>query len=51
MYCDGLLFEGKDVVVIGGGNFGIEVVIDFVGIVNYVIVLEFVLELKVDEVL
>lgn len=51
LYCDGLLFIGKDVVVIGGGNFGIEVVIDLVGIVKYVIVFEFMLELKVDVVL
>lgn len=50
-YCDGFLFENKDVVVIGGGNFGVEVVIDFVGIVNYVILFEFVSELKVDNVL
>lgn len=51
LYCDGLLFKGKCVVVIGGGNFGVEVVIDLVGIVEYVMLLEFVLEMKVDQVL
>lgn len=51
LYCDGLLFKGKCVVVIGGGNFGVEVVIDLVGIVLYVILLEFDFSLCVDEVL
>ncbi|OLO28154.1 alkyl hydroperoxide reductase subunit F [Alkalihalophilus pseudofirmus] len=50
-HCDGPLFEGKDVAVIGGGNSGIEAAIDLAGIVNHVTVLEFMPELKADEVL
>lgn len=48
LYCDGLFFKGKDVVVIGGGNLGIEVVLDLVGIVKLVIVFEFMFMFKVD---
>ncbi|PAD34362.1 MULTISPECIES: alkyl hydroperoxide reductase subunit F [Terribacillus] len=50
-HCDGPLFEGKDVAVIGGGNSGIEAAIDLAGIVNHVTVLEFADTLKADEVL
>ncbi|RFA34313.1 alkyl hydroperoxide reductase subunit F [Virgibacillus dokdonensis] len=50
-HCDGPLFEGKDVAVIGGGNSGIEAAIDLAGIVKHVTVLEFAPELKADEVL
>ncbi|MBG9783297.1 alkyl hydroperoxide reductase subunit F [Shouchella lehensis] len=50
-HCDGPLFEGKDVAVIGGGNSGIEAAIDLAGIVNHVTVLEFAAELKADRVL
>ncbi|GAY75565.1 alkyl hydroperoxide reductase protein F [Sporolactobacillus inulinus] len=50
-HCDGPLFEGKDVAVIGGGNSGIEAAIDLAGIVKHVTVLEFMPELKADEVL
>ncbi|PAF23153.1 alkyl hydroperoxide reductase subunit F [Terribacillus saccharophilus] len=50
-HCDGPLFEGKDVAVIGGGNSGIEAAIDLAGIVNHVTVLEFADSLKADEVL
>lgn len=50
-HCDGPLFEGKDVAVIGGGNSGIEAAIDLAGIVNHVTVFEFMPELKADEVL
>jgi NADH-dependent peroxiredoxin subunit F len=50
-HCDGPLFEGKDVAVIGGGNSGIEAAIDLAGIVKHVTVLEFLPELKADEVL
>ncbi|OAT80068.1 alkyl hydroperoxide reductase subunit F [Bacillus sp. MKU004] len=50
-HCDGPLFEGKDVAVIGGGNSGVEAAIDLAGIVNHVTVLEFNSELKADDVL
>ena len=50
-HCDGPLFEGKDVAVIGGGNSGIEAAIDLAGIVKHVTVLEFNDTLKADEVL
>ncbi|ADU32477.1 alkyl hydroperoxide reductase subunit F [Evansella cellulosilytica] len=50
-HCDGPLFEGRDVAVIGGGNSGIEAAIDLAGIVKHVTVLEFMPELKADEVL
>jgi NADH-dependent peroxiredoxin subunit F len=50
-HCDGPLFKGKDVAVIGGGNSGIEAAIDLAGIVRHVTVLEFMPELKADSVL
>ena len=50
-HCDGPLFEGRDVAVIGGGNSGIEAAIDLAGIVKHVTVLEFMPELKADDVL
>lgn len=50
-HCDGPLFTGKDVAVIGGGNSGIEAAIDLAGIVRHVTVLEFAPELKADAVL
>ena len=50
-HCDGPLFAGKDVAVIGGGNSGIEAAIDLAGIVKHVTVLEFMPELKADQVL
>lgn len=50
-HCDGPLFSGKDVAVIGGGNSGIEAAIDLAGIVKHVTVLEFMPELKADSVL
>ncbi|MBS4175264.1 alkyl hydroperoxide reductase subunit F [Bacillus sp. FJAT-49736] len=50
-HCDGPLFAGKDVAVIGGGNSGIEAAIDLAGIVKHVTVLEFSAELKADSVL
>ncbi|HMT58695.1 MAG TPA: alkyl hydroperoxide reductase subunit F [Ottowia sp.] len=49
--CDGPLFKGKDVAVIGGGNSGIEAAIDLAGVVKHVTVLEFMPELKADAVL
>lgn len=50
-HCDGPLFKGKHVAVIGGGNSGIEAAIDLAGIVAHVTVLEFLPELKADQVL
>ncbi|QUW24000.1 alkyl hydroperoxide reductase subunit F [Sporosarcina sp. Marseille-Q4063] len=50
-HCDGPLFEGKDIAVVGGGNSGIEAAIDLAGIVKHVTVLEFASELKADSVL
>jgi NADH-dependent peroxiredoxin subunit F len=50
-HCDGPLFAGKHVAVIGGGNSGIEAAIDLAGIVKHVTVLEFMSELKADSVL
>lgn len=50
-HCDGPLFAGKDVAVIGGGNSGMEAAIDLAGIVKHVTVLEFMPELKADKVL
>ncbi len=50
-HCDGPLFKGKHVAVVGGGNSGIEAAIDLAGIVNHVTVLEFLPELKADAVL
>ncbi len=50
-HCDGPLFKGKRVAVIGGGNSGIEAAIDLAGVVAHVTVLEFASELKADAVL
>jgi alkyl hydroperoxide reductase subunit F len=50
-HCDGPLFKGKRVAVIGGGNSGIEAAIDLAGIVEHVTVLEFAAALRADEVL
>jgi NADH-dependent peroxiredoxin subunit F len=50
-HCDGPLFKGKRVAVVGGGNSGIEAAIDLAGIVEHVTVLEFADILKADEVL
>ncbi|WP_024345389.1 alkyl hydroperoxide reductase subunit F [Lacrimispora indolis] len=50
-HCDGPLFKGKQVAVIGGGNSGIEAAIDLAGIASHVTVLEFMPELKADAVL
>src|SRR5690606_35178255 len=50
-HCDGPLFSGKDVAVIGGGNSGVEAAIDLAGITNHVTVLEYNTELKADSVL
>ncbi|MDX1457590.1 MAG: alkyl hydroperoxide reductase subunit F [Marinobacter sp.] len=50
-HCDGPLFKGKRVAVIGGGNSGVEAAIDLAGIVGHVTLLEFASELKADDVL
>ncbi|WP_277585671.1 alkyl hydroperoxide reductase subunit F [Psychrobacillus antarcticus] len=50
-HCDGPLFEGKDIAVIGGGNSGIEAAIDLAGIVQHVTVFEYDTKLKADDVL
>ena len=50
-HCDGPLFKGKSVAVIGGGNSGIEAAIDLANIVKHVTVLEFDTKLRADEVL
>lgn len=50
-HCDGPLFKGKRVAVIGGGNSGLEAAIDLAGIAHHVTVLEFMPELKGDAVL
>ena len=50
-HCDGPLFKGKRVAVIGGGNSGVEAAIDLAGVVAQVTLLEFAAELKADAVL
>ncbi len=50
-HCDGPLFKGKKVAVIGGGNSGIEAAIDLAGLVEHVTVLEFADTLRADQVL
>ena len=50
-HCDGPLFKGKHVAVIGGGNSGVEAAIDLAGIVGHVTLLEFDDRLRADEVL
>jgi alkyl hydroperoxide reductase subunit F len=50
-HCDGPLFKGKDVAVIGGGNSGVEAAIDLAGVVKHVTLIEFADQLKADAVL
>ncbi|HSW08543.1 alkyl hydroperoxide reductase subunit F [Aquabacterium sp.] len=50
-HCDGPLFKGKRVAVIGGGNSGVEAAIDLAGIVSQVVLLEFADQLRADAVL
>lgn len=50
-HCDGPLFKGKDIAVVGGGNSGVEAALDLAGIVKSVTVLEFMEEAKADAVL
>jgi len=50
-HCDGPLFKGKRVAVIGGGNSGVEAAIDLAGLVTHVTLIEFDSELRADAVL
>lgn len=50
-HCDGPLFKGKHVAVVGGGNSGVEAAIDLAGVVKHVTLLEFAPELKADDIL
>lgn len=50
-HCDGPLFKGKRVAVVGGGNSGVEAAIDLAGIVAHVTLIEFDAKLRADEVL
>ncbi|OYT87066.1 MAG: alkyl hydroperoxide reductase subunit F [Burkholderiales bacterium PBB6] len=50
-HCDGPLFKGKRVAVIGGGNSGVEAAIDLAGLVGHVTLLEFGEQLRADAVL
>jgi alkyl hydroperoxide reductase subunit F len=50
-HCDGPLFKGKRVAVVGGGNSGVEAAIDLAGIVSHVTLIEFDSRLRADEVL
>jgi NADH-dependent peroxiredoxin subunit F len=50
-HCDGPLFKGRKVAVIGGGNSGVEAAIDLAGVVAHVTLIEFADQLKADAVL
>jgi NADH-dependent peroxiredoxin subunit F len=50
-HCDGPLFKGKRVAVVGGGNSGVEAAIDLAGVVEHVTLLEYDDRLRADEVL
>lgn len=50
-HCDGPLFKGKDIAVIGGGNSGVEAAIDLAGFVKHVTLLQFDPELRADAIL
>lgn len=50
-HCDGPLFKGKKVAVIGGGNSGVEAAIDLAGLVAHVTLIEFAEQLRADAVL
>ena len=50
-HCDGPLFKGKKVAVVGGGNSGVEAAIDLAGVVSYVTLLEYGATLRADAVL
>ncbi len=50
-HCDGPLFKGKRIAVIGGGNSGVEAAIDLAGIVGHVTLIEFMDQMRADDVL
>lgn len=50
-HCDGPIFKGKNIAVVGGGNSGVEAAIDLAGVVNHVTVIQFDPELTADQVL
>lgn len=50
-HCDGPLYKGKRVAVIGGGNSGVEAAIDLAGLVSHVTLMEYEQELRADAVL
>jgi len=50
-HCDGPLFKGRRVAVIGGGNSGVEAAIDLAGVVDHVTLIEFDAALRADDVL
>src|SRR5207237_10904669 len=50
-HCDGPLFKGRRVAVVGGGNSGVEAAIDLAGIVAHVTLVEFGAQLRADAVL
>jgi alkyl hydroperoxide reductase subunit F len=50
-HCDGPLFKGKRVAVIGGGNSGVEAAIDLAGVVAHVTLVEYAADLRADAVL
>jgi alkyl hydroperoxide reductase subunit F len=50
-HCDGPLFKGKHVAVIGGGNSGVEAAIDLAGVVSHVTLVEYDAQLRADAVL
>lgn len=50
-HCDGPLFKNKEIAVVGGGNSGVEAAIDLAGVTEKVTVVEFLDELKCDDVL
>ena len=50
-HCDGPLFKGKHVAVIGGGNSGVEAAIDLAGVVGHVTLIEYDKALRADAVL
>src|SRR5690625_3504375 len=50
-HCDGPLYKGKPIAVVGGGNSGVEAAIDLAGLVEHVTLIEFDSKLRADDVL